>query len=32
VTYISDDDYKEWAASHHNQLAQASVTLPAVPR
>jgi hypothetical protein len=32
VTYISDEDYKEWAASHHNQLAQATVTPPAAPR
>jgi hypothetical protein len=27
VTYISDEDYKEWAATHHNTLAQATQPL-----
>lgn len=31
VTYISDEDYKEWAATHHNALT-ASANPPAVPK
>jgi hypothetical protein len=31
VTYISDEDYKEWAATHHNALT-ASAQPPAVPK
>jgi hypothetical protein len=32
VTYISDEDYKEWAATHHNETAQASTHAPVAPR
>ena len=28
VTYITDEDYKEWAAFHKNNLVQPTATLP----